>query len=86
MDEVTKLVEFDLFNPEKLVQRFYNPKFNFLSWIRGRSDRHMTLNIDQEASVFKDLKTWAAIALMLSLFLLTIAALMRVESLREKCK
>jgi hypothetical protein len=22
-DEITKLVEFDLFNPEKLVQRFY---------------------------------------------------------------
>ena len=45
-NEITKLVEFDLFNPEKLVKRVSDPKFNLLNWLRGRDERFMTLHID----------------------------------------
>ena len=83
-NEITKLVEFDLFNPEKLVQRVSDPKFNLLNWLRGRDERHMTLHLDQEASIFKDLKTLAAIiALSVTGFILLLI-LSKIKGLRDK--
>ena len=86
-DEITKLVEFDLFNPEKLVQRFYDKDFNLLNAIRGRSIRHMTLHEDQEASIFNDLKTLAIIVSVFLLVILIMLVVMRVfRELKTKTK
>ena len=78
-DEITKLVEFDLFNPEKLVQRFYRQDFNLLNFIRGRTNRHMTLHEDQEASIFKDLKTLVVILFVLIFVVLVMLVMMKVS-------
>lgn len=83
-DEVKKLVEFDLFNPEKIVQRFHDPRFNFLNWLRGRDERHMTLNLDQEASILKDMKTIVA---MIGLFIMSVTLaliLIRFNGLKQR--
>ena len=58
-----------MFNPEKLVQRFHDKNFDLLKWMRGRGIRHITLHEDQEASIFKDLKT---LGLMVMLFVFVI--------------
>jgi hypothetical protein len=82
-DEITKLVEFDLFNPEKLVQRFYSKDFNLLKAIRGRGIRYMTLHDDQEASIFKDLKT---LALIIFVFVIVVFVMFMFVAFSEKYK
>ena len=72
-----------MFNPEKLVQRLYSKDFNLLNAIRGRGTRHMTLHEDQEASIFKDLKT---LALIIFIFICVVFVMFMFVAFSEKYK
>jgi hypothetical protein len=85
-DEITKLVEFDLFNPEKLVQRLWDPQFNMLNWLRGRSSRHMTLNEDQEKSIYKDIKTLVALLIVFVIAVVVMVILTKTEKYRQRVR
>jgi len=86
-DEITKLVEFDLFNPEKLIQRFTgDSNFSLLNWLRGRSSRHMSLHVDQEKSIYKDLSTLAAIVFFFIFVVLVMVILLKTEKYRLRVR
>lgn len=68
-DQFVKLVEFNMFNPQKAVQ-MVNPNFDLMDWIRGREI--MVVNKAQEASVFNDLKIFILLAAVLVAILLTL--------------
>jgi hypothetical protein len=62
-DQFVKLVEFNMFNPQKVVQ-MYNPNFDLMDWIRGKDI--MVVNKAQEASVFNDLKIFILLGAVLA--------------------
>jgi hypothetical protein len=68
-DQFVKLVEFNMFNPQKAVQ-MYDPNFDLMDWIRGREV--MVVNKAQEASVFNDLKIFILLGAILVAFFLTL--------------
>jgi hypothetical protein len=53
-----------------------------LNWLRGRNSRHMTLNPDQEKSIYGDLKTLAIICVMFIIAVIVMVILAKTEKYR----
>lgn len=77
-----KLIEFDIFNPEKLI-RYFNADFNLMNWIKGKEV--MVVNKAQEASIVNDLKVYIFFILgFLTIIALLIFASVIIRKLSEK--
>jgi hypothetical protein len=73
VEQFTKLIEFDILNPESIV-KIFDPSFNLQEWVAGT--KATVLNKDHEQSIFKDLTLYifAIVFAVLTLILLCVAA------------
>ena len=75
-EQFTNLIEFELLQPEPLIQIFY-PEFNLMAFIKGA--KIMVTNKDQEASVLNDLRLWIFL-IFLGLVVLLVLLIVRLFS------